>query len=282
MELKRHRVAIGRGEGLVARFGDALMYISDASRARGLLRVLESTVRAPTAALIDGLSPLVHAPESGAVPSFGALVPSGGALQIILHGDVIADIESGGTRRKVGCGGRPMQVDSLAPPFDAIAIFTGATAFTPYLETDLVSGVVPGSGFVLVPRIAPVAARQPAPPTSQARTPSGVLAADDGAVYPLDRPYVIGRNPLIDPAVHDGAASPISVPDDPQVSRVHAYVTISGTTVLVRDAKTAGGTYIAAPGDREWTQVTDRPAELKPGCYLRIGQRILTYQLVNQ
>jgi hypothetical protein len=61
------------------------------------------------------------------------------------------------------------------------------------------------------------------------------------------------------------------------VSRVHAYVSIDGGAVFVRDARTPGGTFIAAPGAKEWTQVGTTPATLEPGWSLRVGGRILTY-----
>ena len=281
MEHKRHYVAIGRGEGLVARFGDVLMYIADGARARPLLQVLTST--APPSALPQALAALATGPESEAVPHFGALVPTGDALHLIVRGEVVADIEAGGGHRRISGGGRPIVDETVAPWFDRITICTATTTFVPCADTDLVAGVVPGAGFVLQSRVAGAAAAQQSPPqaaaTTRGRPITGSLVADDGAVYPLDRAYIIGRNPMIDPAVSNATASPISLPDDPQVSRVHAHVTVHGNLVLVRDAQTAGGTYIAAPGDQVWTQIGDRPVELKPGCYLRIGQKILTYDM---
>lgn len=280
MEQKRHCVAIGRGEGLVARYGDVLVYIADAARARPLLQVLTST--AQPSALPQALAALASGPESDTVPHFGALVPTGDALHLMVRGDVIADIEAGGGHRRVSGGSRPVVDETVAPWFDRITICTATTTFVPCSDTDLVAGVVPGSGFVLQSRVARVAAAQ-APAqvaaTTRGRPPTGSLVADDGAVYPLDRPYIIGRNPLLDPAVSNASASPISLPDDPQVSRVHTYVTVSGGMVMVRDARTVGGTFIAAPGDQAWTQIGDQPVELKPGCYLRIGQKILTYDM---
>ncbi|MUL48746.1 FHA domain-containing protein [Mycobacterium sp. CBMA293] len=281
VEQKRHCVAIGRGEGLVARKGDVLMYVADIARARSLLHVLESTTHAQ--ALPQELATLAQGPNPDTVPPFGALVPTGDALHLILRGEVIADIESGGSHRRVSGSSRPLVHETVDPRFDRITICTATTTFVPCADTDLVAGVVPGAGFVLQLRAARAPVQQqppPAPPTMQARPVAGSLTADDGAVYPLDRAYVIGRNPMIDPAVHNASASPISLPDDPQVSRVHAYVTVNGGQVMVRDAQTAGGTYIAAPGDQVWTPVGDQPVELKPGCYLRIGQKILTHQVV--
>lgn len=282
MEQKQHYVAIGRGEGLVARFGDVLTYLPDGARARPLLQLL--TTVAPQA-LPQALAGLAHGPESDTVPAFGALVPAGDCLHLIVRGEVIADVEAGGGQRRLGSGGRPLVDEPVPPWFDRITICGAATTFVPCADTDLVAGVVPGGGFVLQSRLARSAAQQapqPAPATTRARPVTGILTADDGAGYPLDRPYIIGRNPMIDPAVVSGAASPISLPDDPQVSRVHAYVTVNGGMVLVRDAQTVGGTHIAAPGDQAWTQIGDQPVELLPGCYLRIGQKILTYQVPAQ
>ena len=110
----------------------------------------------------------------------------------------------------------------------------------------------------------------------------GFLASADGAVYPLDRPYVIGRDPLDDDAVLNQLASPIVVHDDPHVSRVHARVSPSDAAVFVADASTPGGTFIAAPGAKSWTKIDTTPTELAVGWSLRIGQLILTYRIGGQ
>jgi hypothetical protein len=107
---------------------------------------------------------------------------------------------------------------------------------------------------------------------------AGVLQTEGGAIYPLDRPYVIGRDPLGDDTVRNAHASPIVVQNDQHVSRVHAFVTITDGAVFVRDAATPGGTFIAAPGAKDWTEISQTPTELAPGWSLRIGEQILTYR----
>jgi hypothetical protein len=77
--------------------------------------------------------------------------------------------------------------------------------------------------------------------------------------------------------VGDGA-SPIVVPYDPHVSRVQAYVMVEHGTVFVRDAGTAAGTFIAAPGAGDWTQVSTTPTKLEPGWSLRVGEWIATHR----
>ncbi|MFF0607622.1 FHA domain-containing protein [Nocardia tengchongensis] len=136
----------------------------------------------------------------------------------------------------------------------------------------------------------PTAAYSPEPEGAETRVPSGppststlagpgaALTSTEGETYPLDRPYVIGRDPMIDEAVRRAVASPIVIARDRHVSRVHARVFIEKGQVFVRDAGTPGGTFVAAPGAAEWIRVGQQPTELKAGWSLRIGERILTYR----
>jgi predicted component of type VI protein secretion system len=107
---------------------------------------------------------------------------------------------------------------------------------------------------------------------------SAVLAAKDGAVYTLDRAYVIGRSPFTDESVRSATASPIVLPNDPHVSRVHAYITVERGAVFVRDASTHAGTFIAAPGSETWTRIGETPTKLERGWSLRIGEWIVTHR----
>ncbi|MEV2221616.1 FHA domain-containing protein [Nocardia vinacea] len=116
------------------------------------------------------------------------------------------------------------------------------------------------------------------PENSGAWQPVGALVLADGSAFPLDRPYVVGRSPMIDETVRAATATPLAVPRDRHVSRVHAYVSVDRGKVYVRDAATPAGTFIAAPGADEWTRIGTTPTELHPGWSLRIGQRILTYR----
>ncbi|MFE3445444.1 FHA domain-containing protein [Nocardia sp. NPDC059180] len=136
----------------------------------------------------------------------------------------------------------------------------------------------------------PVALHKPGPQDTVRRrprlavgaTPSvqvpGVLVAEDGATYPLDRPYVIGRGPSADESVRSATAAPIVLQRDRHISRVHAYVSLDHGKVYVRDAGTASGTFLATPDSPEWARVGRSPTELPPGGRVRISDRVLTYR----
>ncbi|TLF73976.1 FHA domain-containing protein [Nocardia cyriacigeorgica] len=114
-----------------------------------------------------------------------------------------------------------------------------------------------------------------APPNTQV---PGVLVAEDGATYPLDRPYVIGRGPSADESVRRATAAPIVLQRDRHISRVHAFVSLEDGKVFVRDAGTASGTFVATPDSPKWARVGQSPTELPPGGRIRISERVLTYQ----
>ncbi|RMI32744.1 FHA domain-containing protein [Nocardia stercoris] len=112
--------------------------------------------------------------------------------------------------------------------------------------------------------------------TTRVGAPHGTLTGADGSSYPLDRPYVIGRDPLTDEAVRRAQASPIVLAHR-QISRIHARIAVEHGVVTVQDAGTPGGTFIAAPGAEDWTRLGDGPAELPPEWSLRIADRVLTH-----
>ena len=303
MDRLPYTVAIAPGDGLIVRAGDVVMYIADASPAAGpLITAVESVAGAeqPGTSVVERLAALTFGADSAAVPPFAVIAPAADGLLLLLRGNVIASLDDGARELS---GARAMTwVDEVLPASAQKVTIGDRPRLTTPPFSELRAGVVPGSGFVLQPRRAP-AQRPPGPPAEQQETATftrtmsppassraaptetstlapvaGVLQTEDGAVYPLDRPYVIGRDPLADDSVRNAHASPIVVHDDQQVSRGHAFVTVDDGAVFVRDAATPGGTYIAAPGAKVWTEIGSTPTELGAGWSLRVGERILTYR----
>ncbi|MEV0332573.1 FHA domain-containing protein [Nocardia sp. NPDC050717] len=108
-------------------------------------------------------------------------------------------------------------------------------------------------------------------------SPRGALVTEDGLSYPLDRSYVLGRNPSGDESVRAAAATPILIERDRLVSRVHAFVAPERGKVFVREAPATSGTFFAAPDSERWSRVGTLPIELQPGWRLRINDFLLTY-----
>jgi hypothetical protein len=322
VDLKPYAVGIGRGDGLIARYGDIVMFIADPSAsADSLIAAVkaEAGSSAPGRQLARRLAALAFGQTVSLAP-FGVVAATADGLHVLLYGNVTAEIETPEGTHQLSGARALTWVDEIVPGSAQRIAVTGAgkPALSGGENTDLDAGVVPGGGFDLYragaakaqpPRREPVTPEpppeppeQPEPPpsaapaepppvadieteaftrakeTAMAAASAGSLASQDGATYRLDRPYVVGRDPLGDESVLKHRASPIVVKNDPHVSRVHAYVSVKDGRVFVRDGGTPAGTFIAAPGAEEWTQIGTAPMELAPGWSLRIGALILTYR----
>jgi hypothetical protein len=111
------------------------------------------------------------------------------------------------------------------------------------------------------------------------RPPLGVLVLDDGSTYVVDRDLVIGREPGNDPAVADGTAQGIALPDpERSISRVHARINLVEWEAQLVDAGSANGTFVAGRQATAWTPVpADVPTVLTPGMHVLVGSRVLSF-----
>jgi hypothetical protein len=109
------------------------------------------------------------------------------------------------------------------------------------------------------------------------RPPLGVLLVDDGRGYPLDRDYVIGREPLLDGDVAAGRATPLPVTDaEGSVSRLHLRVSLAGWRVEVRDLGSANGSVLHCAGGPRTLAPAD-VAVLDPGARVGVGRRSVQF-----
>lgn len=120
----------------------------------------------------------------------------------------------------------------------------------------------------------------PGPLVSGERPALGLLVFDDGATYTVDADYLVGRLPESDPRVRSGALGSIVVEDrSGAVSRAHAEIRIVGWDVLIQDAGSRNGTFVAEPEETGWTPVpAGGQRVLGPGARVRIGGRIFAFE----
>jgi len=296
------------GGGVVARFGDVAVVAGIGGEADAFARPLLDllAVGSADAETLWRVAELLSEHRSAA-PPFGLLVWLGDERRLVLYGAARAVVDDTELR-----GGDALTWLDRPVPADALSMaitITPSGPITPDPHTDLGHGMLAGAGFVLEPLgvARPVAApppadadpadpqgsSDPAPPSRDRiatviRAPVNEtvllaeeiahLVAEDGSRVPIDRPYVLGRDPRQDPAVKRGAASPVFIPDSERtVSRVQAYIDIEGGLLTIRDAGSSNGTDVAAPGDPEWTRLGREPFALPVGWSLRIGRRVYTH-----
>ncbi len=105
----------------------------------------------------------------------------------------------------------------------------------------------------------------------------GQLRFDDGQLYPLDRPYVLGRRPE-----SSAPGIGIIVLDDERhmVSKRHAEIRIVGWDVKIVDLGSSNGTKVFPPGGSAQQAIRLRPnveVVLEAGSHIQVGERTFQY-----
>ncbi|OWY63080.1 hypothetical protein B7486_55020 [cyanobacterium TDX16] len=120
----------------------------------------------------------------------------------------------------------------------------------------------------------------PPPPPPIPPSGPGRLVFEDGAVVPLDRDLVLGREPQGAPEVLAGQAASLAISDPGQsVSRVHARITLAGGAPQLVDAGSANGTFVVRPGQEAWERIEGEGVLLTPGTSILVGYTILRYEV---
>ena len=214
-------VSVERGDGLVARFGDAIVLVTEeASHEKGTEEVLQAVEAGASdgAALASRLGTIVVGSGDGVAPPFGVVAPVGEAYVVLLHGAVWAQItgpegiqtlsgqqavtwvdhkvEGSLARLTIGSGDRPIEVDP---------------------RSDLRAGLVPGSGFVLTP------AGSSAVPAAAVKEEPKVVAPEPAVAK--SRATVSPSAPLAEPT--DAPEPPEPAAPEPAVAKSRATVSPS-------------------------------------------------------
>lgn len=111
------------------------------------------------------------------------------------------------------------------------------------------------------------------------RPPLGVIVLDDGSVFQLDTPYLLGRDPSADERIRGGEFRPLPIIDQSnQVSRVHARLEMRGWDVVLVDNNSTNGTFVHVPKTPDWVRMPPGTEQvLVQGTRIRIGHRTLAF-----
>ena len=170
---------------------------------------------------------------------------------------------------------------ALQPPLPVAS--SPAASITP--ERPEVQGVRCELGHFNHPRVTNcMRCGRPVPPgspqVSGPRPAAGVLLADDGSIWALGRPCIIGSAPTSAAEVQAGAAQAIAMraAQDHLMSPVHAEVQAKAWSAYLVDRGADSGTFFQGPGAQGWAQLgRNEQRELTDGSHLSCGGRVLTY-----
>ncbi|MFD4369734.1 FHA domain-containing protein [Rhodococcus sp. NPDC058521] len=310
MERPEHKVSVmPGGEGVVALYKDAVVVIT---RLEPLTSRFLTLLRATTevGALPWRIARLLAEHSDEPIGPFGVYLPLPSGGVVLLHGSARAEIaDLDGVHNAAGNDAYTWMDKMVPESATTVSVFLTETAAEVDPQSDLRAGVVPGAGFIVqsatnaapepdriadahaepepTQRAAPPLERtapspRPFPPPSETMAVQAVVAtlvADDGKSVPLDRNYVMGREPWRHESVRLGRAVPLVVEDeDDLVSRVQAHIAVADEQVTIQDGQSANGTFAAAPGSTDWTRVGSEPMRLEPGWSIRLGKRVYTYR----
>ena len=157
MTRARTHVGVEVGDGLVARFGDALVLVAEPSRySQGTEQLLEAVESMASEAGSSGariavrLAAMITGPGPAGVPPFGVVAPTEDAYVVLLHGPVWVEVTGpDGVERFSGEQAVTWVDRRLGSLGDRLTMGSGEGPVSVDPRSDLRAGLVPGSGFVL-------------------------------------------------------------------------------------------------------------------------------------
>ncbi|MEU8894711.1 FHA domain-containing protein [Nocardia sp. NPDC048505] len=142
-------VGIAPGEGLIARFGEVVIYLGGETAATDrILGAIEAVAAGdhPGAAIVQRLAAVIFVGGSEP-PPFGLVAPTSDGTVILLRGPLIAEIQGAeGTRRLSGARAFTWVDEIVREPIRRISV-SGNIDMPVHPRSNLGDGIVPGGGF---------------------------------------------------------------------------------------------------------------------------------------
>jgi hypothetical protein len=118
------------------------------------------------------------------------------------------------------------------------------------------------------------------PPVNGPRPAVGVLLADDGSIWALDRGYLLGSDPSTAAEVQSGAVQAIAMRAGPDrtMAPVQAEIRSKDWAAYLVDRGAPGGTWVQSPTAQVWEPLgRSEQREVSSGSHISFGGRVLTY-----
>src|SRR5262249_52408035 len=193
-------------DGLIARFGDIVIYIADPSAsADRLIAAVKSQADSsgPRRKLARRLAALAFGEQTIALSPFGVVAATDEGLHVLLYGRVTAKIETAEGIRELSGARALTWVDETVPDSAQRIVVAdeGQQSLPSGANTDLHAGVVPGGGFDLhrapAKKVEPPAAEAAAP-----KAPAAEAAAPKAPSQEREHAQAVARD---EPAIPEGA-----------------------------------------------------------------------------
>ena len=278
-------IGVEPGDGLVGRFGDAVISIpaydggtGGASEAARELLALAAAIASDRRLLADAvatrLATWVIGRMPGGVIPFGIVVPTSDGVVMFLRGAVWCTVTEGGSTRELSGEHAVTWVDQIVPgSVEQLVIgAAGGQAVQPHPLSDLQGGVVPGKGFVLTRveggRPEQAMSGAPARPVAQAAAPADVVETERygtpaGADEAVPGDWTLVEAVQVEAAQADGAQADAGLAGNAQADGAQGQAAQDGAaqdgaSVAAADQMPAAGE--GRSSDQAWGADTGRGA----------------------
>ncbi len=138
-------------------------------------------------------------------------------------------------------------------------------------------GAGPGTNDPAPPNPSQMVPGPGAPPNGMPNAPAGYLVFDDNTNFTVDRSYIVGRDPSVQPGRN---LEPLKVETDAKtLSRNHAEIKLVDNTVQIIDLESTNGTFMWDKTFERWNQLAPHQAvNIRPGDSIALGRRTFVFE----